>query len=156
MIIYEPRRHTDNTTLTRYLKHINYEYELYVGCTLLTRPWGTACSTHGCRVETDTCTKKKKKKVCGHTPTPLRGPYSSTCFWAPSPHSTFYSAWFMLLYLWANRPKLTAPQKARRCTPKVHRGVTHTELSLSARREGSSPPNFHRFHGAPLHMAANS
>lgn len=117
---------------TRYFNHI--KYELYVYCTVLTRPWGSACSTYSHRMETDTCAKK----ICGYTPIPLRGPYSSTCFWAPSPHSTFYSVWFMVLYLWANRPKLTALEKAHRCTLKVHRSVTHIAQPLSA-AQNSSP-----------------
>ncbi len=74
-----------------------------------------------------------------HTcPSPPRGPCSSTCFCAPSLHSAFYSVWFTVLYLWANRPKLTALEKAHRCTLKVHHYVTHIAQPLSA-AQGPSP-----------------
>ena len=66
----------------------------------------------------------------GYTPIPPRGPFSSTCFWAPSSHSKFYSVWFTVLYLWANRPKLTALEKAHRCILRVHRSVTHIAQPL--------------------------
>lgn len=133
----------DRTTSTRQCNHINYTSQWYVYCTTLSRPRGSTCSTYSHWTEADTCTKKKKNP-CSYTPIPLRGPYSSTCFWAPSPHSTFYSVWFMVLYLWANRPKLTALERAHRCTPKVHCSVTHIAQPLSATQSSSLPPALHQ------------
>lgn len=154
IIIYERGQNTDNTTSTRCWRHINYEYGLYACCTVPTRPWGAVRSTPKCTEDTHTRALKKRKKRKNKSmrptqpptrplsPTLLRGPCSSTCFGAPSPHSTFYRAWFMPLYLRANRPKLTALQKARRCTGKVHRRVTHIAQPLIAERvAGPSPPN---------------
>lgn len=80
------------------------------------------------------------KKICDYTRIPLllRGPRSSTCLWTPSLHSVFYSVWFTVLYLWANRPKLTALEKACRCTLQVHHNVTHIAQPLST-TQSSSP-----------------
>lgn len=82
--------------------------------------------------------RQMHKVICDCTPLPPRGPCSGTCCCTPSPHSTFYRVWFTVLYLWANRPKLTALEKAHRCTLKVHRSVTHIAQPLSA-AQSSSP-----------------
>lgn len=139
MIIYEPRRHADNTTLTRYLKHINYEYELYVGCTLLTRPWGTACSTHGCRVETDTCTKKKKKSMWPY-PHPSERPLQQYMLLSPIPtfyvlQCVIYAAVSMSKQAKANSPT-ESPQMHTESSPRCH---THIAQPLSAARRLEPP-----------------
>lgn len=142
MIIYEPRRHTDNTTLTRYLKHINYEYELYMDCTLLTRPWGTACSTHCCRVETDTCTKKKrKKKSMWPYPHPSQRPLQQYMLLSPIPtfyvlQCVIYAAVSMSKQAKANSPA-ESPQMHTESSPPCH---THTHSSASQRSEKARAP----------------
>lgn len=82
--------------------------------------------------------QKKYMRLYTHTPLPPRGPCSSTCFCTPSPDSTLYSVWFTVLYLWASRPKLTALEKAHRCTLKVHHNVTLIAQPLST-AQSSSP-----------------
>lgn len=63
--------------------------------------------------------------VEAHTPPSLREALAAVHAAAPRPCILGFTAWFTVLYLWAKRPKLTALEKAHRCTLQVHRSVTH-------------------------------
>lgn len=133
----------DLTTTTRYFNHINYKCELWWHCQLYVCNalcWLSLEAVHVLHTVPVWRQTHAGNNTWLHVHTPLlpRGPCSSTCFCTPSPHSTFYSVWFTVLYLWANRPKLTAPEKAHRCTLKVHHNVTHIAQPLSA-AQSSSP-----------------
>ena len=58
---------------------------------------------------------------------------------APHPRILRFTACDLrALYLWANRPKLTALEKAHRCTLQVHRNVTHIAQALRAAQSPST------------------
>lgn len=84
--------------------------------------------------------------ICDCTPIPSERPLQQYMLLHPIPCILhFYSVWFTALYLWANRPKLTAPEKAHRCTPKVHSNVTHIAQPLSGAQSSSSSLNSSSF-----------
>lgn len=135
--MFEPSQLRQVILVTRIINECKNQLSWHCQLCICSVDWALRqCMFYSTCMETDTSTDKYVTPT--RAPLPPRGPSSSTCFWAPSPDSTCYSVWFTVLYLWANGPKLSARQKAHRCTLKVHHDVTHIAQPLSTAK-GSSP-----------------